>query len=166
MGQGGVSNELWGRGAWRGVGEMRTAATSTKRRWETGWIPLSAKLNAKKKTNVSASLLVIDMPRVRRCILALLCRVALLKLNKHAKQAGKRGGHNKPNCCYKLTSPKGKSYVGQTQCITCRFGRYKRGQSHRGARGEMGGHGAERRGEGCEEAESRGEQGTTGDVQV
>ena len=59
-------------------------------------------------------------------------RFSLLGRVTLRKQTGKRCGHNGPNCIYKLTSPVGKSYVGQTQCITCRFGRYKWGQSHRG----------------------------------
>ena len=48
---------------------------------------------------------------------------------------GKQGTqckHKKAFAIYKLTSPAGKSYVGQAQCLVCRFARYKWGQSHRG----------------------------------
>jgi len=50
-------------------------------------------------------------------------------------QTHKRGiqcKHTKAYAIYKLTSPIGKGYVGQTQCLVCRFSRYKWGQSHNG----------------------------------
>lgn len=50
-------------------------------------------------------------------------------------QTRKRGiqcKHTKAYAIYKLTSPIGKGYVGQAQCLVCRFARYKWGQSHNG----------------------------------